>query len=88
MNPGRTGTKAAAHYALTLPAGGSHIIRLRLTESAAASMAPDADAALGSGFDAILDLRRQEADAFYADVIPASLDADSTLVMSAPNAPR
>ncbi len=30
VNPARTGTKAAAHYALDVPAGGSRTVRLRL----------------------------------------------------------
>jgi Mannosylglycerate hydrolase MGH1-like glycoside hydrolase domain len=86
VNPELTGTKAAAHYALTVPAGGSQTIRLRLSESAPATRAADpsgfdADPSLGPAFDSIFDLRRQEADAFYADVIPTSLDADSALVM-------
>src|SRR5262249_50095568 len=31
VNPRQTGTKAAAHYAFTVPAGGSVRVRLRLT---------------------------------------------------------
>ena len=30
MNPARSGTKAAAHYVLDVPAGGSQTVRLRL----------------------------------------------------------
>ena len=36
VNPGRTGTKAAAHYVLEVPAGESREVRLRLSASAAA----------------------------------------------------
>jgi mannosylglycerate hydrolase MGH1-like protein len=36
---------------------------------------------LGSSFDEIMTARRQEADAFYATVIPASLDPDAANVM-------
>ncbi len=87
VNPNRSGTKAAAHYALTVPAGGSQTVRLRLSvtlpdaPSAPASAGTDPRAAIGGDFDTLFDLRRQEADAFYAEVIPASLDADSALVM-------
>ena len=31
VNPAQRGTKSAAHYALTIPAGGVHVIQLRLT---------------------------------------------------------
>ena len=31
VNPAKTGTKAAAHYALEVPAGGSKVVRLRLS---------------------------------------------------------
>src|SRR5437879_13159100 len=31
VNPSMTGTKAAAHYRLEVPAGGSKIVRLRLS---------------------------------------------------------
>ena len=31
VNPSETGTKAAAHYRLEVPAGGSKVVRLRLS---------------------------------------------------------
>jgi len=31
VNPSKTGTKAAAHYTLDVPAGGSKVVRLRLS---------------------------------------------------------
>ena len=37
VNPARTGTKVAAHYALTVEAGATAVVRLRLTASAAAA---------------------------------------------------
>ena len=36
VNPSKTGTKAAAHYRLQVPAGGSKIVRLRLRAKPAA----------------------------------------------------
>ena len=71
VNPARTGTKAAAHYAITVPAGQSKVIRLRLRDTASTD----------GRFDAIMDARRTEADEFYASVIPASLDKDAANVM-------
>ena len=34
VNPEKTGTKAAAHYRLEVPAGGSRVVRLRLSKAA------------------------------------------------------
>ncbi|HKF41645.1 MAG TPA: glucosidase [Thermoanaerobaculia bacterium] len=78
VNPAQTGTKAAAHYLLTVGPGESVSVRLRLTD--AAPGAPSGEP-FGSRFDAAMDERRKEADAFYASVIPASLSADERNVM-------
>ena len=66
VNPARRGTKAAAIYRLNVPAGGELRLRLRLAEVTA-----DAGAARGAAppfadFEAVVDARRAEADAFYA----------------------
>ena len=84
VNPARTGTKAAAQHVLTVPAGGSASIRIRLVArpgADAAAVPATAAAMLGSGFDEIFATRRTEADAFYAKVIPPSLRDDGSLVM-------
>jgi hypothetical protein len=64
VNPARRGTKAAAVYRLTVPAGGEVRLRLRLEEvladGATSLPQPFAD------FDAVFAARRAEADAFYA----------------------
>jgi len=72
VNPARTGTKAAAHYALDVPAGGSQTIRLRL----AARLSGNAFADFGQ----IFDRRLQEADEFYARITPQSLSDDQRRV--------
>jgi hypothetical protein len=74
VNPQQTGTKVAAHYLLTVPAGGSQTVRLRLSPARSNS-------AFGKQFDQLIATRRQEADEFYASVIPRSLDADAASVM-------
>ncbi len=77
VNPERTGTKTSAHYSVTVAAGQSVAVRVRLRQ-----VAEDAAAdPLGSDFDAILAARTDEADTFYRGVIPASLDKDAKLVM-------
>ena len=77
VNPDLTGTKLAAHHSLELAPGESREIRIRLTGPG--SSAPDG--ALGAGFTRVLGARRNEADSFYAEVIPTGLDADGALVM-------
>jgi hypothetical protein len=71
VNPEKTGTKAVAHYPLTVAAGASEVLRLRIAD------VPPADI----DFDAVINDRRREADEFYAAVIPSSLDADAANVM-------
>jgi len=72
VNPARTGTKAAVHYAFTVPAAGSVRVRLRLT--------PDTLAEPFADFDAVLAVRRREADEFYAELQQDLADPDARLV--------
>ena len=78
VNPAQEGTKVAAHHRLTVPAGATEVVRLRLTASPPASAAaPFAD------FDAVFDRRLREADEFYAAIMAPAVrdDADRALVM-------
>jgi len=59
VNPDRIGTKAAAHYHLTIPGGQTSVIRLRLTTIPPTELAD----AFGS-FDGVLQARISEADHF------------------------
>jgi hypothetical protein len=84
VNPDKTGTKAAAHYGLTVPAGGSRVVRLRLSDVAPGALAEgngSKGSPFGEAFDAVTDARKREADEFYAEVIPAHLGADEKNVM-------
>ncbi|HKF62292.1 MAG TPA: glucosidase [Dongiaceae bacterium] len=74
VNPEGTGTKASAHYLLTVGAGETRRVRLRLHDAPLA-------APFGSGFDSVLAARQKEADEFYASVIPAAVGADGANVM-------
>ena len=74
VNPGETGTKCAARYATTIPAGDRLVVQLRLTDT------PLADP-FDAGFDETFRERIEEADAFYAGVIPKRLSDDATNVM-------
>jgi len=71
------GTKAAAHYKLQVPAGGSVTIRLRLTDIDFSGVAE----AAFDGFDRLFALRKNEADQFYRTVIPQALSPDAQNVM-------
>ncbi len=84
VNPAKTGTKAAAHYRLTVPPGKCEVVRLRLTPVAPGDLEKSyrkGNGSFGKHFDDVMQTRRQEADEFYAGVIPRSLDADAANVM-------
>jgi Mannosylglycerate hydrolase MGH1-like glycoside hydrolase domain len=76
INPAQTGTKAAAHYRITVGAGQSAEIRLRLTPADIVAMAsgPFGD------FGALFQQRREEADAFYASITAPGVTPDAALV--------
>lgn len=84
VNLEKKGTKVAAHYRLTVPPGGCQVVRLRLSEVAPAALTRtngEGGAPFGSQFAEVLQARRHEADEFYANVIPGSLNPDATNVM-------
>jgi hypothetical protein len=93
VNPGLTGTKAAAWYEVTVAAGGSAEFRLRLrrtgqagaatgtSASVPASASSGADDPLGPAFEATMRRREAEADEFYADLRRADGTNDEALVM-------
>ena len=84
VNPGKTGSKVAAQYRVTVKPGECEIVRLRLRcdATAASSKGPgDTSASFGKQFEEVFQARRKEADEFYGSVIPKSLNADQTNVM-------
>ncbi len=82
VNPGKQGTKVAAHYRVTIAPGESATVRLRLTDQAAADKSPKAGASpFGKEFDETLAARLQEADEFYRSVTPPSVSPDAANVM-------
>jgi hypothetical protein len=72
VNPAKTGTKAAAHYVLDVPGGGSKTIRLRLA-------AGRTEEPFG-GFENIFKSRIADADEFYQRIAPKSLTEDQRRV--------
>src|SRR5262249_47692262 len=90
VNPQRTGTKAAAHYILTIPTGGSAKVDLRLTNTSlpSSASAPSKNSSLASvtktgglaDFENILSQRLHEADEFYAEIQKDITDEDARRV--------
>jgi hypothetical protein len=72
VNPAKVGTKAAAHYSLEVPGGGSKTVRLRL------AALPLNDPF--NGFDQIFNSRLDDADEFYNRITPQSLSEDQRRV--------
>jgi hypothetical protein len=72
INPDQTGTKAAAHYVLNVPAGGESTVTLRLCNYDPDTLELNP---LGAA-EQILAERKQEADEFYAERMPATLSED------------
>ena len=78
VNPAREGTKAAFHHTVTVPAGGTAELRLRLV---AGDESTSCDDDLGRGFDEVLAARRREADEFFAALAPERVSDDEALVL-------
>ena len=72
INSGKTGTKAAAHYRLQIPGGGSRVVRLRLNTKATK------DAFVS--FDQVFENRLAEANEFYERITPRTLSEDERRV--------
>ena len=70
VNPARTGTKAAALYVLDVPAGGSRVVRLRLSAKSSSF----------ATFDQTFTQRLADADEFYERITPKSLTEDERRV--------
>ena len=69
LNPEEVGTKAAFSYeSISIPAGGSHVFYLRLTPQKLQNPLQN--------IQAILDARKQEADAFYKNLTPKKATED------------
>ena len=77
VNPELRGTKASAHYQFAVPANGSRIVRLRLTDQPPDRLREP----FGRAFKTALETRRSEADGFYDTITPATLTKDQARVM-------
>ena len=77
ISPKRVGTKVAAYYDLTIPAGGEIVVKMRLT---AASGTSD-DRILPNNFDDIFAARIKEAEEFRTAVVSGKLDAQEKMIV-------
>ncbi len=77
VNPGKQGTKVAAHYRANLAAGQTKVIRLRLSKSSPARQGKP----FAKQFDEVFADRLREADEFYRSLTPASVSEDAANVM-------
>ena len=72
VNPAQVGTKACLHYKLNVPAGGSVVVSLRLSDQQLANPLKDVEK--------IVKQRRKEADEFYAAIQPPQATEDERRV--------
>jgi hypothetical protein len=70
VNPHKTGTKVSAHYQLSIPAGSTQIVRLRLSDSSSLTEP------FGAEFERIFQERQKEADEFYHRICPFEISPD------------
>jgi len=70
VNPDRIGTKTSAHYELSIPAGETKILRLRLSDESSLTEP------FGADFTTIFQTRTKEADEFYQRICPFDLSED------------
>jgi hypothetical protein len=76
VNPERSGTKAAAHTRVLVPANGFAQVRVRLTREGPEDLGePFADV------DALIAQRRRESDEFYDAITPPAVGEDAAAVM-------
>jgi len=77
VNPGKQGTKVAAHYQANVGAGQTKVIRLRLSKSSPEEQGKP----FGKQFDEVFAERLRESDEFYTSVTPSSVSQDEATVM-------
>lgn len=75
VNPGKVGTKVAAHYQITVPAQGVEVIQLHLAPAKSSPLS------FGNAFSDRLNQARTEADLFFNHLIPTECTADQRNVV-------
>jgi hypothetical protein len=83
VDPGGTGTKAAAHYILTVPAGGAATLRLRLTPTEYARPGQAGGSGPFADFDEVTGGRRGEAGEFWNGLLSGIGDGERDVARQA-----
>jgi hypothetical protein len=85
INPGKSGTKAAADFFLNIPAGQARIVRLRLTTNSPEQLSSSSNGSggeiFGNKFDETLTKCLDEANQFYQSITPPAVSPDEAMVM-------
>ena len=81
INPTESGTKVSAQYLLTIDAGQSKTVSLRLSDVAPQVLFATTPEPFGSAFSTLLQTRHTEADDFYESLSPASFSVDEQRIM-------
>jgi hypothetical protein len=81
INSENKGTKVSAHYPLTLGAGESRTVRLRLSDQSIKDTEKAFVDLFGKEFESVFAARVEEANEFYGSIIPASFNRDQANVM-------
>jgi hypothetical protein len=85
VNPNHSGTKVSADYQVTVGAGESKVVRLRLSSIAPQVFKQGYAGAkgdpFGQHFDEVVSARLREANEFYASITPPTLTEDAARVM-------
>jgi hypothetical protein len=76
VNPRQSGTKSSAHYQVSVGAGKTATIRLRLSDLPPAAMGDPF-----RKFAETMQTRQREADEFYKSITPSRVSGDAALVM-------
>jgi len=77
VNPKKAGTKVSPHYQISVPAGDTKVIRLRLTQKSSVK----AKKPFGAEFEEVFNARLREADEFYKALTPPYASQDEANVM-------
>ncbi len=77
VNPAKTGTKAAAHYQLTIRAGETATVQLRLSDQSPSQLSNP----FGKQFDEIVSARLSDSDEYYRSITPDGISSDEAQVM-------
>jgi hypothetical protein len=85
VNPECVGTRACAHYSLTVNGGDTQIVRLRMTnvnpENLPRAGSPGNGHPFGASFDEIVRIRLREADEFYSSATPSRIGVEEARIM-------